>query len=85
MKDVADSGSYRVDITMRDAQGNVIAQRNAYTTVNITRKSLTIRAENCAVAYGAPAPTYKLIYDSFAKGEDASVLTGTQTVSCVYT
>ena len=90
VKDVADSGSYRVEITMKDAQGNVIAQRNAAnsnpvdTTVKITPKPLTIRAEDCTVAYGAPAPTYKLIYDRFAEGEDASVLTGTQTVSCDY-
>ena len=90
VKNVADSGNYRVDITLKDAQGNVIAQRDAAhgnpvdTAVAISPKPLTIRAKDCAVAYGAPVPEYELIYESFAEGEDESVLTGARTVSCAY-
>jgi len=90
VKNVADSGNYRVDITLKDAQGNVIAQRDAAhgnpvdTAASIRPKPLTIRAKDCAVSYGAPVPEYELIYESFAEGEDESVLTGARTVSCAY-
>ena len=54
------------------------------TTADITPRPLRIAANDARVTYQDDAPTYTATFDSFAPGEDASILTGALSLACTY-
>ena len=73
--DGTDKGNYVLATT-----GN-----QATTTANITKKSLTVTADDKSVEYGDAAPTYTASYSGFVSGESKSNLSGSLSFSCSYT
>ena len=53
-------------------------------TLTVGKKTLTVKADNKSVTYGAAAPTYTATYSGFVLGQDAGDLGGTLTLSCSY-
>ncbi|MCL2003375.1 MAG: YDG domain-containing protein, partial [Oscillospiraceae bacterium] len=51
----------------------------------IGKAPLTVTAENKAVSYGDPAPSYTAVYSGFVNGETESILNGTLALECDYT
>jgi hypothetical protein len=54
-------------------------------TFTITKKSLTIRADNKSVTRGESAPDYTVTYDGFVEGESAATYNFEPSISCEYT
>jgi hypothetical protein len=54
-------------------------------TQSIHRRGLTVAANNATRVYGAPDPELSVSYDGFVAGEDASVLSGSPTLSAAAT
>lgn len=57
----------------------------ASTTANITKKTLTVTADNASRAYGTANPAFGISYDGFVNEETASNLTTQPTASCTAT
>lgn len=53
--------------------------------VTISKKALTVAADNKSITYGDAVPTYTATYTGFATGDDESDLTGTLVFDCDYT
>jgi hypothetical protein len=54
-------------------------------TFTITKKSLTVRADNKSVTRGESAPDYTVTYDGFVEGESAATYNFEPSISCEYT
>ena len=54
-------------------------------TYSITKKDLTITADDKEVEYGAAVPTYTVSYEGFIEGDNESVLGGELAFACDYT
>ena len=63
-------------------QGNYSGQ--AQKTFSITKKALTVTADNKSVTFGDDAPTYTESYDGFVNNETNAVLGGTLAFACDY-
>ena len=53
-------------------------------TFTITKKALTVTADNKSVTFGDDAPTYTETYDGFVNNETKAVLGGTLALTCSY-
>ena len=84
VKNVADSGAYSVTVT-NTVEGTAQSLSSAEATVVVTKKELTVTAEDKALGYGEAVSdsfyTYKLT--GLVSGEDSSVLTA-GSLSCAY-
>ena len=69
-------------------KGNYVlttTSNQATTTANISKKALTVTADDKSVSYGDAAPTYTASYSGFVSGESKSNLSGSLSFSCSYT
>lgn len=67
-------------------KGNyTLATTSATTTANISKKALTVTADDKSVSYGDAAPTYTASYSGFVSGESKNNLSGSLGFSCSYT
>ena len=69
-------------------KGNYVlttTSNQATTTANISKKALTVTADDKSVEYGDAAPTYTASYSGFVSGESKSNLSGSLSFSCSYT
>lgn len=57
----------------------------ASTTANITKKTLTVTADNASRAYGTANPAFSVSYDGFVNEESATSLTTQPTATCTAT
>ena len=69
-------------------KGNYVlttTSNQATTTANISKKALTVTADDKSVSYGDAAPTYTASYSGFVSGESKGNLSGSLSFSCSYT
>ena len=85
------SVSYTNNVNVGTATATVTALANstkysgsASKTFSITKKALTVTADNKSVTYGDDAPQYTVSYDGFMNNETAAVLGGTLSLACTY-
>ena len=85
------SVSYENNVNVGTATATVTALANstkysgsATKTFSITKKALTVTADNKQVTFGDDAPTYTESYDGFAAQENKGVLGGTLALACDY-
>ena len=76
-----------ISLTGSDRGNYVLASSGNQTsaTASITKKSLTVTADDKSVEYGDAAPTYTASYSGFVSGESKSNLSGSLSFSCSYT
>lgn len=76
-----------ISLTGSDKGNYVLASSGNQTsaTASITKKSLTVTADDKSVEYGDAAPTYTASYSGFVSGESKSNLSGSLSFSCSYT
>ena len=85
------SVSYENNVNVGTATATVTALANstkysgsASKTFSITKKALTVTADNKSVTFGDDAPTYTESYDGFVNNETKAVLGGTLALTCDY-
>ena len=85
------SVSYENNVNVGTATATVTALANstkysgtASKTFSITKKALTVTADNKQVTFGDDAPTYTESYDGFVNNETKAVLGGTLALTCSY-
>ena len=85
------SVSYENNVNVGTATATVTALANstkysgsASKTFTITKKALTVTADNKSVTFGDDAPTYTESYDGFVNNETKAVLSGTLSLTCSY-
>ena len=85
------SVSYENNVNVGTATATVTALANstkysgsASKTFSITKKALTVTADNKSVTFGDDAPTYTETYDGFVNNETKAVLGGTLALTCSY-
>nr|WP_288281667.1 MBG domain-containing protein [uncultured Prevotella sp.] len=85
------SVSYENNVNVGTATATVTALANstkysgsASKTFSITKKALTVKADNKSVTFGDDAPTYTESYDGFVNNETKAVLSGTLALTCSY-
>ena len=85
------SVSYENNVNVGTATATVTALANstkysgsASKTFSITKKALTVKADNKSVTYGDEAPQYTVSYDGFVNNETKAVLGGTLSLTCSY-
>ena len=85
------SVSYENNVNVGTATATVTALANstkysgsASKTFTITKKALTVKADNKQVTFGDDAPTYTESYDGFVNNETKAVLSGTLALTCDY-
>ena len=90
-KDVDYTVSYENNVNVGTATATVTALANstkysgsASKTFSITKKALTVKADNKKVTYGDDAPQYTVSYDGFVNNETKAVLSGTLSLTCSY-
>ena len=76
-----------ISLTGSDKGNYVLASSGNQTSAkaSITKKSLTVTADDKSVEYGDAAPTYTASYSGFVSGESKSNLSGSLSFSCSYT
>ena len=74
-----------ITLTGSDKGNYTLATTGATTTANISKKALTVTADDKSVSYGDAAPTYTASYSGFVSGESKSNLGGSLGFSCSYT
>lgn len=76
-----------ISLTGSDKGNYVLASSGNQTsaTASITKKSLTVTADDKSVEYGDAAPTNTASYSGFVSGESKSNLSGSLSFSCSYT
>lgn len=76
-----------ISLTGSDRGNYVLATtgNQATATASITKKSLTVTADDKSVEYGDAAPTYTASYSGFVSRESKSNLSGSLSFSCSYT
>ncbi|WP_197018950.1 MBG domain-containing protein, partial [Xylanibacter brevis] len=91
VKDADYSVSYENNVNVGTATATVTALANstkysgtASKTFSITKKALTVKADNKSVTYGDEAPAYTVSYDGFAAQENKDVLSGELALACDY-
>ena len=77
-----DAGNYQVCISA-DANDNCYPLDKTL-EFTISKKALTVTAEDKTVAYGDDAPDYTVTYKGFVEGENESKLGGPLTFTCDY-
>ncbi|MCF0142993.1 MAG: InlB B-repeat-containing protein, partial [Parasporobacterium sp.] len=83
VKNVSDSGTYSLTVTLKDAQGNTVDTETVNNIiVSISKADLIITADNKTITYNAEAPEYTLTYDTLLGTDTKDVVTGT--VTCSY-
>ena len=84
VKNVADSGTYSVQVTIT-LDGSSASTFSTAAAVSITAKALALTADDRTLTYGDAVPEnfYTFAASGFAAGDDRSVLTA-GTVSCSY-
>ena len=85
------SVSYENNVNVGTATATVTALANstkysgtASKTFTITKKALTVTADNKSVTFGDAAPTYTVSYDGFVNNETNAVLGGELALACDY-
>ena len=85
------SVSYENNVNVGTATATVTALANstkysgsASKTFSITKKALTVTADNKQVTFGDDAPQYTVSYDGFVNNETNAVLGGTLAFACSY-
>ena len=85
------SVSYENNVNVGTATATVTALANstkysgsASKTFSITKKALTVTADNKQVTFGDEAPAYTVSYDGFVNNETKAVLGGTLALACSY-
>ena len=85
------SVSYENNVNVGTATATVTALANstkysgtASKTFSITKKVLTVKADNKQVTYGDAAPQYTVSYTGFENNETKAVLSGTLALTCSY-
>lgn len=76
------AGTYYVKASMA-ASGNYGAATSNAEPFTITKKALTITADNQSITFGDAAPTYRFTGKGYVNGEDNSVVTAN--LDCAYT
>ena len=76
------AGTYYVKASMA-ASGNYGAATSETVPFTITKKALTITAEDKTITFGDAAPTYTFTGEGYVNGEDSSVVTAA--FDCAYT
>ena len=71
-------------VTVTAVSTNAKYSGTAQKTFAITKKALTVTAENKTVTFGDEAPAYTVSYDGFAAQENKDVLGGTLAFACDY-
>ena len=91
VKETDYSVSYENNVNVGTATATVTALANstkysgtASKTFTITKKALTVTADNKSVTYGDDAPQYTVSYDGFMNNETNAVLGGTLALACDY-
>lgn len=81
-----DAGDYTAAVTeiQGDKAGNYKLPDNCTTSFTISKKPLTVTAQDKNVTYGDAAPTYTAAYDGFVPGEDKEDLNGKLVFTCDY-
>jgi hypothetical protein len=74
-----------ITLTGSDKDNYTLATTGATTTANISKKALTVTADDKSVSYGDAAPTYTASYSGFVSGESKNNLSGSLGFSCSYT
>ena len=76
-----------ITLTGNDKDNYALATigNQATTSANISKKDLSITADDKNVSYGDPAPNYTASYSGFVSGESESNLSGSLSFSCSYT
>lgn len=76
-----------ISLTGSDKGNYVLASSGNQTSAkaSITKKSLTVTADDKSVEYGDAAPTYTASYSGFVSDESKSNLSGSLSFSCSYT
>ena len=76
-----------ITLTGNDKDNYVLAStgNQATTSANISKKDLSITADDKNVSYGDAEPTYTASYSGFVSGESESNLSGTLSFACDYT
>ena len=74
-----------ITLTGSDKGNYTLATTGATTTANISKKALTVTADDKSVSYGDAAPTYTASYSGFVSGESKSNLSGSLSFTCSYT
>ena len=76
-----------ITLTGNDKDNYVLASTGNQTTTsaNISKKALTVTADDKSVSYGDAAPTYTASYSGFVSDESKSNLSGSLSFSCSYT
>ena len=71
-------------VTVSAAAASTKYSGTAQKTFAITKKALTVTAENKSVTFGDEAPAFTVSYDGFAAQENKDVLGGTLAFACDY-
>ena len=74
-----------ITLTGSDKGNYTLATTGATTTANISKKALTVTADDKSVSYGDAAPTYTASYSGFVSDESKSNLSGSLSFNCSYT
>ena len=77
-----DSGEYVITVNVVGSGNYVVTPVNA--TYTVTKKALSVKADDKSILEGAEAPTYTATYNGFVNNETKSVLTGTLAFTCAY-
>ncbi len=80
-KDVTPAGGITVYVKVERTNA---ATYTTSAVIKITKKALTVTADNKSVKYGDAAPLYTATITGFVSGEDDSVVTGAAALSCPY-
>ena len=90
-KDVDYTVSYENNVNVGTATATVTAlttstkySGTASKTFSITKKALTVTAENKSVTFGDEKPAFTVTYDGFVNNETNAVLGGTLALTCSY-
>ncbi|MCF0110486.1 MAG: MBG-2 domain-containing protein, partial [Erysipelotrichaceae bacterium] len=84
VRNVSDSGTYSVTVTLKDADGQIVSTETANTTVSITKANLDIWGVEQTLQFGDPKPSTYAYGHGTLLGNDTESAIAAGTVSCEY-
>jgi hypothetical protein len=76
------AGTHTLGVTFTPADPTKYRSVSATTTIEVTKKPLTITAQNASRAYGASNPVFAVAYSGLIPGESATALSGSLGFDC---
>jgi hypothetical protein len=76
------AGTHTLGVTFTPADPTKYRSVSATTTLEVTKKPLTITAQNASRAYGASNPVFAVAYSGLIPGESATALSGSLGFDC---